>query len=176
MMLWPPFHSKQCLTHKSPHHETVRQWSVNNIWSYILGNQGFTQMNQLITELLTAFIAKNTTYNRKNTESKIINVADCKLCKKRLLAVEYLILIIYNYRTAKTRTLYESTDAPAGRPADNSPNSDGFRDFHRTMPELTVLVYWQPRPPICQLFCLDLDLDAKWQSITVANTTLQQCE
>jgi len=79
-------------------------------------------MNQLITELLTAFIAKNTTYNRKNMHSKIINVADCKTCKKRLFAVEYLILIIYNYPTAKTRTLYISTDGPAGRPADNPPN------------------------------------------------------
>jgi len=69
-------------------------------------NQGFTQMNQLITELLTDFIAKNSTYNRKNTDSTIINVADCKTCKKRLLAVEYLIMIIYIHRTAKTRPLY----------------------------------------------------------------------
>jgi len=57
-MLWSPFHLKPCLTHKLPHHETERQQSVNNIWSCILGNQGFMQMNQLITEQLTAFIAK----------------------------------------------------------------------------------------------------------------------
>jgi len=53
------------------------------IISCILGNLGFTRMNQLITELLTAVIAKNTIYNGKNTDSKIINVADCKTCKKR---------------------------------------------------------------------------------------------
>jgi len=67
-------------------------------------------MNVLITELLTASMAKYATYRRKNTYSKIINVADCKTSKKRLLAVEYLVLIIYNYPTAKTRTLYKSTD------------------------------------------------------------------
>jgi len=81
-------------------------------------------MNQLITELFPAFVTKNTMYNRKNTDSKIFNVADCKSCKMRLLAVEYLILLIFNYPTAKTRTFYISTDGPAGRPADNPPNSD----------------------------------------------------
>jgi len=67
-------------------------------------------IKKLITELLTASIANNATYKRKNTYTKIINVADCKTCKKRLLAVEYLILIIYTYPTAKTRTVYKSTD------------------------------------------------------------------
>jgi len=57
---------------------------------------------------------------RQNAYSKIINVADCKISKKRLLAVEYLILIMYNYPTAKTRTLYKSTDRPAGGSANNS--------------------------------------------------------
>jgi hypothetical protein len=71
-------------------------------------------MNALITELLTASMAKYAMNRRKNTHSKIINVADCKTSKKRLLAVEYLVLIIYNYPTLKTRTLYKSTDGPAG--------------------------------------------------------------
>jgi len=48
-------------------------------------------MNELIPELLIAFIARNTMYNRKNMDSKIINVADCKTCKNRLLAVKNLI-------------------------------------------------------------------------------------
>ena len=143
-MLWPPFHLKQCLTHKLPHYETERQWSVNNIWTCILGNLGFTWMNQLITELLTDLIVNNTTYNRKNTDSKKINVADCRTCKKRLLAVEYLILIIYDYQSAKTRTLYISTDGPTGRPADNPSNSDRLGEFYRTMPKLTVQVDRQP--------------------------------
>jgi hypothetical protein len=62
--------------------------------------------------------------------SKIINVVDCKTSKKRSLAVKYLILIMFNYATAKTRTLYKSTDGPAGRPTDNPPNPDGVGDFH----------------------------------------------
>jgi len=154
---WLPFHLKQCKTHTLPHHATERQRSVNNIWSCILCNQGFVRIKKLITELLTASIAKNATYKRKITYTKIINVADCKTSKKKLLAVEYLILIIYSYLAAKTRTLYKSTDEPAGRPAHNPPNSDGLGDLHQTGPELTVRVYSQPGPPIWQLFSSDLD-------------------
>jgi len=137
-MSWQPFHLKQCMTHMLPHHATERQRSVNKIWSCILRNQGFVRIQELIPEILTASIAKNATYKRKNTYSTIINVAHCKTCKKRLLAVEYLILVIYTYPTAKTRKLYKSTDRPTGRPADNLPNSDGLGDLHRTRPELTV--------------------------------------
>jgi len=42
---------------------------------------------------MTDFIDKNTTYTRRNTDSKIIEIANCKTCKQRLLAVEYEILI-----------------------------------------------------------------------------------
>src|ERR1700682_5817025 len=104
------------MTHTSPHHVTERQQSVNNIWSCILGNQGFVRMNALITELLTASMAKYATYGRKNSYSKIINVADCKTSQKRLLVAEYLIIIMLNYPTAKIRTLYKSTDGASGRP------------------------------------------------------------
>ena len=92
-------------------------------------------MNALITELLTTSMAKYATYGRKNSDSKIINVADCKTSKKRLLVAEYLIIIMFNYPTAKIRTLYKSTDGPAGRPADNPPNSDGLGVYHGTVPE-----------------------------------------
>jgi len=128
------------------------------------------RIKELITELLTASIAKNATYKRKNTYSKIINVADCKTCKKRSLAVEYLILIIYTYPTAKTRTLCKSTDEPAGRPADNPPSSDRLGDLHRTGPELTFQLYWQAGPSIWQRFGSDPDPDPKWRSGTVAIT------
>jgi len=73
------------------------------------------------------------------------------------LAVKYLILVIYNYPTAKTGTLYKSTDGPAARPADQLPNSDWLGDIHWTVPEKIVAVYWQCRPPIFERFCLDLD-------------------
>jgi hypothetical protein len=111
----------------------------------------------LIAELLAACIAKYATYRWKNMYSKINNVADCKISKKRSLAVEYLVLILYNYPTAKTRTLYESTDGPATNP----PSSDGFEDLHSTVPELTVRVYWHPGSPIEQWFGFDRDPDPK---------------
>jgi hypothetical protein len=77
-------------------------------WVY----QGFTQINQLITELLTIFIAKNTMYNRKNTDSKLIKIASCTACKHALLVVENTILVRYDKYTTKTRALYESIDGP----------------------------------------------------------------
>jgi len=157
-----------------PHHETERQRSINNIWSCILGNQGFLRIGAPMTELLTTSLAKNATGRRQNTYSKIINVADCKSSKKRALAVKYQILIMFNYPTAKTRTLYKSTDGPAGRPADNPPNADGLGDLHRTIPEFSVRVCWQPGPPIRQQFGSDPDPVPKWRSGTVANT-IQQC-
>jgi hypothetical protein len=159
------------MTHTLPHHETERQRSVTNIWSCILGNQGFLHIGAPITELLTTSLAKNATGRRQNTYSKIINVTDCKTSKKRSLAVKYLILIMFNYPTAKTRTLYISTDGPAGRPTDNPPNPDGLWDLHRTVPELTVQVCWQPGLPIWQQFGFDPNRHPKWRSGTVANTS-----
>jgi len=156
------------MTHTLPHHETECQRSVNNIWSCILGNQGFLRIGAPITEQLTTSIAKNATDRRQNTYSKMINVADCKTSKKRSLAVKYLILTMFNYPTAKTRTLYKSTDGPAGRPADNPPNPDGLGDLHRDVLELTVQVCWQPEPPIWQRFGSDPDPDPKWRSGTIA--------
>jgi len=62
-------------------------------------------------------------------------------------------------------------NGPAGRPADNLPNSDGLGVYHRTVPELTVCVYGQPATPIWQRLGLDPDPDPKWQSGIVGNTT-----
>jgi hypothetical protein len=106
-----------------------------------LGNQGFLRIGTSITELLTTSLAKNATGRRQNTYFKIINVADCKTSKKISLAVKYLILIMFNYPTAKTRTLYKSTDEPTGRPTDNPPNPDRLEDIHPTVPELTLQVW-----------------------------------
>jgi hypothetical protein len=77
---------------------------------------------------------------------------------------------MYNYPTAKTRTLYKSTDGPTGWPADNPPNPDKLGDLHRTVPEMMVGVCWQRRPPIWQHFGCDPDPDPKSQSRTSANT------
>jgi hypothetical protein len=60
------------------------------------GYQGFKQINELITELLTTCIAKNTMYNRKNTDSKLIEIAGCTAWKHVLLVVENTILVRYD--------------------------------------------------------------------------------
>jgi len=77
----------------------------------------------------------------KNTDSKIINIAICKTCKKSLFDVENTILIGNYYQTAKTRALYEPTGGPAGQPADHLPSSDRLSEAHRNVPESTFWVY-----------------------------------
>ena len=122
-----------------------------------------------ITELMTAFIGKNTTYKMKNMESKIIDMAKCKTCKKRLLAAEYAILVRYHHQTGKARALYKSTDGPAAQRADNPPISDGLGDVDWTIPEFRVQVNWQPWSSISQQVGYDLDLDPKQRSGNVAS-------
>jgi len=56
------------------------------------------------------------------------------------LVVENAILIRYYSYTPKARALIESIDGPAGRPADNTPNSDVLGVYHQMVPELTVWV------------------------------------
>jgi len=167
-MSWQPFRLKLCMTDPLPHHKSERQRSINNVWSCLLGNQGLARINELITELLTAFIAKNTTYNRKNSDSNVMNIADCKTRKKWLLAVEYLNSIICYYPTAKTRTLYKSTNGPAARSAANRPDSARLGDVHHTVPKLMFRVDWLPGPPSCEWFGSDPDLDLEWLAGSVA--------
>jgi hypothetical protein len=141
MRYWQPLGAKTTATRYLPHPEIERQRSVNSFWSCLFGNQGIARIFEHITESLTALIGKNTIYQTKNTDSKLIDIANCKTCKNILLVVEYAILIRYYYQTTKTRALYESIDGPAGRPADKPPNSDGLGDYHRTVPKLMVRVY-----------------------------------
>jgi len=170
MRYWQRLGAKRTVTCSLLHLENECQWSFINLSSCIFGNPGIAQIFEHIPKLLTALIGKSTIYQRQNTESKIINIANCKTCKNKLFTVEYTILTRHYYQTAKPSDLDESTDRPGGRPTDNQTNSDSLGDFHRTVPELTVQVYWQPRPPIWQRLALYLDPDLKWCSRTVANT------
>jgi len=120
-MSWQPCHLKQCKTLTLPHHATEHQRSVNNIWSCKFCNQGFVQIQELISELLTASIAKNATNKRKNMYSKILSVAECKTCKKRLWAVKYLILMTYTYPTAKQGHCINLQMDPLGDPLTTRP-------------------------------------------------------
>jgi hypothetical protein len=60
-------------------------------WVY----QGVMRINELITELLTTFIAKNTTSNRKISDSKLIEIASCTAPRHGLLVDENAILVGY---------------------------------------------------------------------------------
>jgi len=86
-----PLEAKTTATCSLPHPENERQWSINNCWSCLSGNQGIAQIFEYITELLTSLIGKITIYQRKNTDSKIIDIANFKTCKNKLLAVECMI-------------------------------------------------------------------------------------
>jgi len=154
-----------------PHPVNERQLSINNFCFRIVSNHGIARIYESITELLTAFIGKNSTYDRKNTDSKIIDFTHFKTFKQRLLAVEYMIFIRYYYQSAKTRALYESTDGPSGWPADNLAISDMLGDYHRTLSELNSWGYRQPRLPISQRFGFDPDPDPNQRYGTIAPTS-----
>jgi hypothetical protein len=129
-VFWQRYHLKLGMIYVLPHHQTAHQWSVNNFLSRILGTQCIAQIVELITKQLTTVLGKYITLERKNTDSKIIGITNWTTSKARLLAAEYLMLIIYDYQTTKIRAVYESSDGPAGQPADNPANSDWLGDRH----------------------------------------------
>jgi len=161
MKNWHPLGAKTTVTCSLPHPENECQQNINNCGACIIANEGIARIFERITELSTTLIGENTIYQRNNTDSKIIDIANCKTCNNNILAVEYAILITYYCQTATTKALYESKDGPAGRPVDNLPSPDGFRDFHRSVQELTVWEYSQSCQPIWQRFGLDPDPDPK---------------
>jgi hypothetical protein len=68
-------------------------------------------------------------------DSKIINIANCKTCKKN--TTRYWICDFDNIlllKTAKTKALYESTDGPT----DNPLSWDGSGNIHQTVSELAI--------------------------------------
>jgi len=126
MRYWQPLLAKTTVTCSLPHPEKDRQQSVNRLSCQIFGNQGIARIFAFRTEFLTTLIGNNTIYQRQNTDFKIIDFASCKACKNILLVVENVIMIRSYSQTPKTRALYESMNWPAGRPADNPPNSAGL--------------------------------------------------
>jgi hypothetical protein len=65
------------------------------------------QINEIITELLTTFIAKNRMYNRKDTNSKLMEIVSCTACTHASLVVESTIFVRYDKLTANIIALYE---------------------------------------------------------------------
>jgi len=136
MRYWQPLGARTTATLSQPHPENQRQQSINSFISCIFGIEGITWMFVHISESFTALRGKNTIYQWKNMDSKLINITNCKTCKNMLLVVENTILIRYYQQTAKTRALCESVDGPAGQPADNPPNSDRLGVYHQIVPEV----------------------------------------
>jgi len=167
---WQPLLAKTTATCSLRHPGNQHQRSVNSFRTCIFCNQGIARIFACITVLLTALLGKNTIYRRWNTDTKLINIANCSTNKNTFLVAENAILIRYYQHTANTKALYESIDGPAGRPAYYPPNSDGMGVYHGTVPECAVRDYWRPGPPISQRFGLDPDPDPKWRSGTIANT------
>ena len=158
MKYWQPLLAKTTATCCLWHPENERQWSINSFWSCIYDNQGITRIFVYISVLLPAFIGKNTIYSRWNTDTKLIDIANCSTSKSALLVAENAILIRYYQHTSNTRALYDSMDGPAGRLADNPPISDWLGVYHGILPKWAVRVTWWPGPPTWQLFGFDLDL------------------
>jgi len=92
---WQAWLAKTTTTCSVPHPENKLQWNVNSYCSCIVGNEGIAWIFELITELLTAPIGKNTTYRRLNKDSNVIVIANCKACKNISLVVEHAILMRY---------------------------------------------------------------------------------
>jgi len=171
MRYWQPLQAKSTVTHSLPHADNKQQWNVNSFWTWLCCNQYNVQIFEYVTESLTALIGMNTMYQRKNTDSKLIDIANCKSFKSIFLVVKYAILIWYYTQTANTRALYESVHRPTGQPADNPPNSDELGDFQRTVPDSMVQVYLHPWPLVYQRFRLDRYPDPMWQSRTIVYTS-----
>jgi len=77
----------------------------------------------------------------------------------------------YYYQRVTTGVVCDSRDGPAGWCAENPANSDTLGDYHRTVPEVMVWVYWSPRLAIETLFGLDRVPDRKETTWTVGNTS-----
>jgi len=52
-----------------------------------MGNHGIARIYEITPELLTALVPLNTKLKRQNIDSKIANVATCKVIKKVFLDV-----------------------------------------------------------------------------------------
>jgi hypothetical protein len=140
MQHWQPLLAKTTAKCSVRHPENERQQSVYSFRTSIFRNQGIVGIFACITVLLTTLLGKNTIHWRWNTDTKLIDIANCSTSKSSLMVAENAILISYYWHTANTRAIYESIDGPAGRLADNPPYSDGLGVYNGTVPEWAVWV------------------------------------
>jgi len=95
MRYWHPLLAKTTATCSLRHPENEHQHSVNSFRTCIFRNQGIARIFGFITVLLTALLGKNTIYGRWNTDTKLIDIANCSTSKNTLLVAENAILIWY---------------------------------------------------------------------------------
>jgi len=95
MRYWQPSLAKTTATCSLRHPENERQRSVNSFRTCLFRNQGIARIFACITVLLTALLGKNTIYRRWNTDTKLIDIANCATSKNTLLVAENAILIGY---------------------------------------------------------------------------------
>jgi len=90
---WQPLLGKTTVICSLPHPQKEYQRSINSFRSYIVRNQGIARIFAHIAALLTALIGKNTIYQRWNTDTELIDIANYTTCKSPLLVAENAILI-----------------------------------------------------------------------------------
>jgi len=95
MRYWQPLLAKTTATCSLRHPENERQQSVNSFRTCIFRDQGITRIFACITVLLTALLGKKTIHRRWNTDTKLIDIANCSTSKSTLLVAENAILIRY---------------------------------------------------------------------------------
>ena len=93
---WQLLEADTTATCSLPHPENERQQSINSFRYCIFCNWGIARTFAHISVLLTGLIGKNAKYQRWNTDTKLIDIANCTTCKSTLLVAENAILIKYN--------------------------------------------------------------------------------
>jgi len=95
MRYWQPLLAKTTATYSLRHPENERQWTVNSFRTSILRSQGLARIFACISVLLTILLGNNTIHRRWNTDTKLIDVANCSTSESTLLVAENAILIRY---------------------------------------------------------------------------------
>jgi hypothetical protein len=103
---WRSLLAKTTAICTQPHPEYQHQWSFKSFSCCIFGNWGTARIFTLILELLNDLIGKMTIYQRRNSDSKLINIASCNTCKILFLGFANVLFILYYSQTPNTDAIY----------------------------------------------------------------------
>jgi hypothetical protein len=85
MRYWQPLLAKTTAQCFQRHPENECQWGVNSCRTWRLCNQGIVQIFACITVLLTVLLSKNTISGRWNTDTKLLDIANCSTKQKHIV-------------------------------------------------------------------------------------------